>query len=327
MENLNETINSTFNGTANATAVHQDYVRDAVLTTVSCTMLVIGLPITLIAVYGLCFSIKPDHVAPVYVLNLMISDVAQLFGNALYWAAFKGTYTYALYITGLLASTWFMGCIAVERYTMIAYPVFYRYHRTLKKACLVSATVWMAAIFMVVLCDQVDVVDKYRALPFALPFPLLVFPLFRTWRVLSKSRSVSRQQQRRVLLTLGLVLCTYVVFFLPYIVMDLLILCIRHTQALQHLHMFTEVFMSLNPLLDPVFYVFMRRDAKDIFLAFPWLRRFRKCREMLETNTTDDTTVSGAGAQPSIKSRKQLRDPSKDEMIQAPQTQIIDLDN
>ncbi|KAL2083387.1 hypothetical protein ACEWY4_021160 [Coilia grayii] len=284
-----EVLNETSNQTTNQTAIDEE-MRFTILEAVSWTVLVVALPATLMAIYGLCFFIKADHVAPVYVINLLVSDVAQLSGNALSTINGLGM-MYALYYVGLIASAWFMLCIAAERYIMIAYPVFYRNHRTIKKACLVSATVWVAAIVAVVMFSEIEMVDNYRTVPFMLPFPFLVFFLFRTWRVLSKIRSLSPRKQRQVLGTLALVLCIYMLFFLPYIVIDLIIQHKEKTWFTRYLHLFSEVFLSLNPLLDTVLYVFMRKDAKDIFRAFPCLSRVQKCRELLETHPTDDTAV------------------------------------
>lgn len=277
--------------------------RYGVLSAVSWITLVVALPITLVAIYGLYFFIKADHVAPVYAINLLVSDVVQICGNALstVWLKDGGKLSDALYnfyLFGLMASVWFMVCIAAERYIMIAYPVFFRNIQTVKRAFLVSFTVWMATGITMVIIMVDDTADTYRALTFLLPFPLLTGLFLGSWRVLSKSHSVSPRKRKQVLGTLALVLCIYMLFFLPYVVIDFILLKRKRTSTVRYLHLFSEVIIALNPVLDPVLYVFMRKDAKDILRAFPCFRQVRKCREQSDTPYTNDTAVMDAAETP-----------------------------
>ncbi|XP_076141344.1 G-protein coupled receptor 68-like [Alosa pseudoharengus] len=259
-----------------------------VLSAVSWVILVVALPITLLAIYGLYFFIRADHVAPVYVINLLISDMVQISANPI---SLMKKDVYLLYYLSLMASVWFMVCIAAERYIMIAYPVFYRNMQTIKRALRVSVAVWVGATIALIIFEVVEGADDYRGVVFLLPFPLLTVFLLGSWRVLSKSRSVSPEQHRQVMGTLVLVLCIYVLLFLPFIVSSYLYfeLKLKNQASVFYFHLFSEVLMSLNPMLDPILYVFMRRDAKDILWAFPCFHQFQKCRKPLETQPTNDT--------------------------------------
>lgn len=287
---VNQTINQT---------ILDNAVRFEVLSAVSWIILAVALPLTLLAIYGLYFFIKADNVAPVYVINLLISDVIQICANPFSFWAEKEIFAdtmYSLYFFGLMASVWFMVCIAAERFIMIAYPVFYRYTRTMKRALFVSFGVWMMAIFAVVGFTISDTAAKYRALVFLPSFPLLMGFFLGTWRVLLKTRSVSLQRQRQIMGTLALVLFIYVLLFLPFIVSSLLfyLLELKNQTSVFYFHLISEVLVSLNPMLDPILYVCMRQDAKDILWVLPCVRWFQKSRESSEMMPTNDTFVTDA---------------------------------
>lgn len=279
---VNQTISDTF--------------RFEILSAVSWIILAVGLPTTLLAIYGLYFFIKADNIAPVYVINLLISDVVQICANPFSFRREKtfAEAMYTLYYFGLIASVWFMVCIAAERFVMIAYPVFYRYTRTMKTALLVSFSVWMMAAFAVVIFTVFDETADYRAEVFLPSFPLLIGFFLGTWKVLLKSRSVSSQRQQQIMGTLALMLFIYVLLFLPFVVSSLLYYLwkLKNQTSVFYFHLVSEALVSLNPMLDPVLYVFMRRDAENIVLALPCVRLLQKSREPSEM--THDTFATNA---------------------------------
>lgn len=236
-----------------------------------------------------------------YVINLLISDVIQICANplSLIWREKKNfaIAMYSLYYLGLIASVWFMVCIAGERFIMIAYPVFYRNTRTMKRALLVSFSVWMMATFTIVVFLVYKVLADYRGAIFLPSFPLLMFFFLGTCRVLSKSRSVSSQRQRQIMGTLALMLFIYVLLFLPFVVSSHLfyLLELKNQTSVFNFHLVSEVLLSLNPMLDPILYVFMRRDANDILQALPCARWLKKSGVPSEPNI--DSFVTDAETQ------------------------------
>ena len=67
--------------------------------------------------------------------------------------------------------------------------------------------------------------------------------------------------------TLALVLCIYTVFFLPSIVA--MVISTASVENMLNLRVFCETLLCMNPMLDPLLYVFLRKDAKEILDAFP----------------------------------------------------------
>ncbi|XP_028844970.1 G-protein coupled receptor 4 [Denticeps clupeoides] len=195
----------------------------------------VGLPVSFLAVYGLYFQIKADHVTPVYVINLLISDVLQLCAKPTFLSIPPLGMVYELmvfiYALGLLSSTMFMVCIAAERYCMIAHPVWFRFRREIKNSIFVSFCVWlvaMATVTIVVLSGLAGIVDVRKLLLATmilslLPYPFVLFFFMGTWRALSMSIALSRHERRRILGILAFVLCVYTVLFLPHMVVILIL--------------------------------------------------------------------------------------------------------
>ena len=64
-------------------------------------------------------QVRKNHVAPIYVINLLISDLIQLCCLIIWVAEEGGSIIYeigsSLYDVGLMASVGFMVCVALER--------------------------------------------------------------------------------------------------------------------------------------------------------------------------------------------------------------------
>lgn len=67
---------------------------------------------------------QENHVAPVYVINLLISDLIQIcclvFWVARYWGRLSSYVSKCIYYIGVLASVGFMLCVALERQVVCA---------------------------------------------------------------------------------------------------------------------------------------------------------------------------------------------------------------
>ncbi|KAI3362832.1 hypothetical protein L3Q82_001874 [Scortum barcoo] len=117
------------------------------------TNLCIGLPLTLVAIYALYSLVQKDHVTPIYVINLLISDLIQLCCMIIQvtqptdWTPCE-TYYY-IYFFGLLSSVGFMVCVAMERYLVVAWPLWYHFRRTIKSSVVVCVVVWVLPLVCV----------------------------------------------------------------------------------------------------------------------------------------------------------------------------------
>ncbi|XP_031171824.2 G-protein coupled receptor 4-like [Sander lucioperca] len=234
----------------------------------TCIIICIGLPLTLVAIYALYSLVGKDNVAPIYVINLLISDLIQ-FCCMIDWMAKPKDQKIdkigiIFYGSSLTASVCFMVCIALERYLVIACPLWYRFRRTIKISVVVCVLVWvisLAICFTLVFWYIPECSVIILASFFFLPLPLIIFFLVGTLKVLSASISVPADVKRRTVAMLVLVLLIYTLLFLPMII---LLLKKHDDRALRNL---SHVFLRLSPLADLVLYVFMRKGVIDKFLA------------------------------------------------------------
>ncbi|XP_045920998.1 ovarian cancer G-protein coupled receptor 1-like [Micropterus dolomieu] len=212
--------------------------------------------------------VRSDHVAPIYVINLLISDLIQLCYMIIqvakpdYWNIEE--ISYDIYLSAVFASVYFMVCVALERYLVIAHPLWYRYRRTIKTSVVVCVLVWTLplAYFLTLYFWHVYVPRRIIfAIVLLLPFPLLIFFLVGTLRALSASISVHSGEKRQIVGILVLVLLIYTVLFLPQIIVFFVL---RYDTTLSTL---SVLFLKLSPLADLVLYVFMRKGATDKLLA------------------------------------------------------------
>ena len=186
-----------------------------------------------------------------------------------------------------------MVCIAAERYLMVVFPVWYRFHRSFKKSVCVSSIAWLVPIMTRLIALLMFIMGGIHCSQFfigpvifyLLPYPLIMFFFVGTWRALSKSTSVSPQEQRWIMGTLALVLCIYTVFFLPYTVSMVISIAFGWKAYMLDLRILCETLLCMNPVLDPLLYVFLRKDAKYILDAFPCCHCERKDQVQPETSS------------------------------------------
>lgn len=251
-------------------------VWDEVTLTVQWVVFSTALPGLCYAAWRLYALAQPDHVAPVYTINLLLSDLIQISANPIYTTLRVVTcYCDAaavmlkIYEFGVLGNICFMVCISAERYIMTAHPVWYISINRISTAVLASTIIWLlSAALMIVRHIYVSLsltLDYILGVILLLPCPLVTLLLAGTWRALSRT-SIPRADQRRVIGTLVLVLCIYVVSFLPYILALVLYYTLQplHQGFWVHLFDSCEILIALNPLFDLLLYVFMRRGAEGI---------------------------------------------------------------
>ncbi|XP_038588753.1 ovarian cancer G-protein coupled receptor 1-like [Micropterus salmoides] len=233
-----------------------------------CIIIAFGLPLTLTAIYALYSMVRSDHVAPIYVINLLISDLIQLCYMIIQVAKPDDwnieEISYYIYLSAVFASVYFMVCVSLERYLVIAHPLWYRYRRTIKTSVVVCVLVWTLPLaYFLTLYFWHDYVPRriIFAIVLLLPFPLLIFFLVGTLRALSAAMSVHSDEKRQIVGILVLVLLIYTLLFLPQI---LGFFVLRYDTTLSTM---SVLFLKLSPLADLVLYVFMRKGATDKLLA------------------------------------------------------------
>ncbi|XP_071389806.1 G-protein coupled receptor 4-like [Centroberyx affinis] len=257
----------------------------------------IGLPLTLLAICALYSLVQDGHVAPIYVINLLVSNLIQLcclvVREAAPWGNINFVFSYHIYYIGITASVSFMVCVSLERYLVIACPLWYRFRRTIKFSLVVSLMVWAFSIVHLIVTYFVMWrlsglgESIFLSISLLLPFPLLIFFLAGTLKALSASISVPPEEKRRIVGVLVLVLLNYTLLFLPTIIWFL--------AAATHSIIFDRnlclIFVQFSPLVDLVLYVFMRKGAVDKLLACLCRCRMTREQEQGQINTVNDDTT------------------------------------
>ncbi|XP_044229400.1 ovarian cancer G-protein coupled receptor 1-like [Thunnus albacares] len=230
----------------------------------------ISLPLTLVAIYSLYSQIKNDHVAPIYIINLLISDIFQLcymiveVANTFNWEIDE--IFYYIYYYSVLASVGFMVCVALERYLVIAWPLWYHFRKTIKISLAVCVVVWtLPLVYVLPLYFWVsfEISETIFAVFLLVPFPLLIFFLGGTLKALSAANRVPSDEKRRIVGILVLVLLIYALLFLPAIIWFL----VEEASYNDTFSDLTFMFLRFSPLADLILYVFIRKGAIDKLLA------------------------------------------------------------
>uniref|UniRef100_A0A8C9YC36 G-protein coupled receptors family 1 profile domain-containing protein n=1 Tax=Sander lucioperca TaxID=283035 RepID=A0A8C9YC36_SANLU len=261
--------NTSYYDYINNTSYYDDYGRAGFIKdVVTCIIISIGLPLTLMAIYTLHSLVQKDNVAPIYVINLLISDIIQ-FCCMIVFVAKPGYPIYLIssliYFCSLMASICFMVCIALERYLVIACPLWYHFRRTIKISVVVCVLVWtlpLLCLFILAFCGFAKFLLTMLYIFVLLPLPLLIFFLVGTLKALSASISVPTHEKRRIVAMLVMVLLIYTLLFLPRT-----ILFLKNEPGFNFIRGLAPVFLRLSPLADLVLYVFMRKGAIDKLLA------------------------------------------------------------
>ncbi|XP_047459487.1 mas-related G-protein coupled receptor member A4-like, partial [Mugil cephalus] len=224
----------------------------------------ISLPLTPLAIYSLSSLIRKDHGAPVYVINLLISDLVQLLCMIVWvakkikletklWETFMIIYCYCL-----VCSVGFMVCISLERYLLIVWPLWYRFRRTIKTSVVVCALVWiLPLVFLLPLYYSFGFLTAQAIVGalLLLPLPLFIFSLGGTLKALSASISVSSDEKRRIVAVLVVVLLIHTVIFLPPVIFAFVI---KFTDIISNdLQLASNILVQLSPLADLILYIFM----------------------------------------------------------------------
>ncbi|XP_050924426.1 ovarian cancer G-protein coupled receptor 1-like [Lates calcarifer] len=193
------------------------------------TVILIGFPLTVLAIYFLYSQVRDNHVAPVYVINLLISDLIKICSLVIWMVDWQHLeynaweyYVIALCVStlifyiGLLVSVGFMVCVALERYLIVTWPLWYRFRCSIKFSVVVSVMVWVFGFIEFIIAFFVPYALFILLL---LPFPLLIFFLAGTIKALSMDISVSVKEKQQIIGTLVLVLLHYTLLLLPRVIL------------------------------------------------------------------------------------------------------------
>ncbi|XP_035848366.1 G-protein coupled receptor 4-like [Sander lucioperca] len=245
------------------------YITDVVMYIIIC----IGLPLIFVAIYSLYSQVRNDHVAPIYVINLLISDLLQfcciICDMAPAESLIINLMSFYIYNYSLFTSVGFMVCIALERYLLIVFPLWYRCRRTIKSTVVICVVAWTLPSLHLFsfFADNFDISTIIAVVFLLLPLPLLIFFCCATLKVLSASVSILPEEKRRIVGTLVLMLLIYTLLFLPRIIVMLVDCYTNDTSLTNTLYFLSSVFIKLNLLADLVLYIFMRKGALDKILA------------------------------------------------------------
>uniref|UniRef100_W5LXU9 G-protein coupled receptors family 1 profile domain-containing protein n=1 Tax=Lepisosteus oculatus TaxID=7918 RepID=W5LXU9_LEPOC len=216
--------------------------------------------------------VKADCVSPLYVINLLAANLLQIATVPIYLASFTDqrvcswTVVYqvnvAVFEVGLLASIGFMLCISLERYLVIARPVWHHNHHSLSFVSRISLAVWGAAVLLT------SIKNFYLAILFLVPLALLLIFCVSTRRALVTLSTLPPEEKKRILRTLALVLFIFIGIFAPHFVLYVItvIYNLAKVDVPQGVTDCQGVLLNircLHPLLDPILYFLLRTDVRE----------------------------------------------------------------
>nr|XP_055025285.1 G-protein coupled receptor 4 [Misgurnus anguillicaudatus] len=286
---------------------------------------IMGAPLNLMALFGLYRLIKSENVLPVYVINLLIADLCQLltlplwmdyYANGHYWRFGPQTCRFMglLFYNSIYAGIFFMCIIALEHHIAIARPLSFKHLRNLRFACCITLAVWILIVVPQVaafklfpkwdnstLCTEKYPSESgfiiYRLITllvsFIIPLSFIVGIHRQTIRSLMAINSLLSEEKRSIRGLLTLLVVVFVTVLGPYHFIG----CVKYLGLLMHSsacvwekavflpYQVGRGFLSLNSLLDPIFYIFLRRD----FRTAP--RNYLPCLGRVRTTPQTSTVV------------------------------------
>ncbi|XP_014879326.1 G-protein coupled receptor 4-like, partial [Poecilia latipinna] len=198
--------------------IDYEHLLDQIRRWVNWITIGIGLPLILIVMIAVVFQVKKGQDAPVYVINLLVSDLIQLCCRM---SSVVNLFRITFY--AVLVSVGFMVCISCERYLVIAKPLWYRFRRNIKTYVVVCSLVWiLPVVFLIMIYVAPGLPEVIICTVFLLlPFPLFIFFLVGTIKSLSGALRVPADEKRRIVAIQAVVLLNYTLLYLPIIILFL----------------------------------------------------------------------------------------------------------
>uniref|UniRef100_A0A3Q4NAL2 G protein-coupled receptor 65 n=1 Tax=Neolamprologus brichardi TaxID=32507 RepID=A0A3Q4NAL2_NEOBR len=257
----------------------------------------VGFPANCLSLYVAWMLMKKGNSMAVYLVSLSISDllytvtlpiwIVQAMKQHIVWIHGRYVCVLSIYIlfTNFYTSEALLCCIAVDRYLAVVHPLKCRWWRKVSTAAAVTVTIWL-----LVVCFNTSTIsweDSYHEkknfsvcfdifsplsvtllranvmrffLGFIIPV-LLVF--FSTWRIctaVKSNQATDKQEQKRILKLLTLVLLGLLFCFGPIHVMMLLRILVndcRNIAWILYPYKISVALSSLNCLADPLLYCFI----------------------------------------------------------------------
>ncbi len=271
------------------------YYTNTIGIVVDWVIFLVGLPEVCLACYALLYLLKKDRAAPVFAINLLLSDLIQIgitivfilsrFFDATFDPFVRARCIARLFVRlGLTSSLGFMLLISAERYLMVGCPVWYHTKNSAKLPILISGCMWTLSLAYSTLDYVFLIHTRFSVLLFSiiclLPAPFLLGLFTATWKALHKSVAMRHETQnrRRVLGVLSLVLGTYTFLFFPFSFRNLYYSLKGNKgpdteDSVRDLSdVLTSALVYLSPLIDALLYIIIRKDIRDTVEAFPCCR-------------------------------------------------------
>uniref|UniRef100_A0A8C4T2N0 Zgc:171579 n=1 Tax=Erpetoichthys calabaricus TaxID=27687 RepID=A0A8C4T2N0_ERPCA len=274
-----------------------------------------GLPLICFALHGLYRLMKSENTLPIYVFNLLISDLVQICTLPFWIVYYRNGHVWrfgrvlcsligCMFFVSLFVSIFFMCCITLERYLAISHPVWFRNQRQLWKSWIVCLALWglvslftSGAFYFGFEEDQnIRCMENYPAqkkfaifqliamtTTFVLPFIFLLFMYQATGRNMRKVMLMSDEEKKRITSLLSLIIIIFTAVFGPYHIIYYVkyigILILQDSCNFQSsIFIYCQIalgWLSLNSILDPIMYIFLRKDfIRILSKTFPFLQHF-----------------------------------------------------
>ncbi|XP_023700516.1 G-protein coupled receptor 4 [Paramormyrops kingsleyae] len=282
-----------------------DFNQDAALFSVLYSIFfVFGTPLNILALYGLYNLIRCENILPIFVINLLLSNLLQLstlplwidyYRTGHYWR-FKSIGCYGvtlIFYISIYVAIFFKCLIALERHLAIAWPHKFQAVQKLRSVVCLSVAVWLAVAVPPLasintmfhgqnkhLCNENYPAKMetiiYRlitlALSFILPFSFISILHMQTLKCLAGLPSSRAEEKRRICAFLSFLVVIFVVVLGPY----------HLTGSIKYIglvfnpgdceweksvflpYQVGRALLSLNTLLDPIMYIFLRTDFREL---------------------------------------------------------------
>ncbi|XP_054877620.1 G-protein coupled receptor 4-like isoform X1 [Poeciliopsis prolifica] len=303
--NSNTTEENSFNnskGNDNSTYYHHDYYSNCtgiciseILNLLSRITIGIGFVLILIVMIAVFLQVRKGQDAPVYVINLLVSDIIQLCCRIPldFTRLSEDDAKYNIIVDfGVMVSVGFIVCISCERYLVIAKPLWYRFRRNIKTYVVVCIVVWILPLLYPVLSygiEEYTMADIFFIIVLLLPFPFFIFFLVGTIKALSGARGVPAVEKRRIVAIQVSVLIIYTLLYLPTIILLFAQYGVLDSDMHIPIYIMALICFFFSPLADTTLYLLSRKTILDKFLASIC---FCKISTILETISTDHESRS-----------------------------------
>ncbi|XP_048865731.1 G-protein coupled receptor 4 [Brienomyrus brachyistius] len=283
-----------------------DFNQDAIFLSVLYSIFfVFGIPLNILALYGLYNLIRCENILPVFVINLLLSNLLQLATLPLWIDYYRTGHCWSfgpigchgvtlIFYISIYVAIFFKCLIALERHLAIAWPHKFQAVQKLRSVVCLSVGVWLTvAVPPLVsintmfhelqnkhLCNEKYPADMhaiiYRlitlALTFVLPFSFISILHMQTLKCLAGLPSSRAEEKRRIRAFLSFLVIIFVVVLGPYH----LIGSIKYIglvfnpgnceweKSVFLPYQVGRALLSLNTLLDPIMYIFLRNDFREL---------------------------------------------------------------